>query len=266
VQQLPPQPAYILHSRPFRDSSLILELLTPDYGRIACIAKGARRDKQRRQRALQPFSPLLVTLLGRHNLKTLGPLESAGQALWLKGRAVYAGLYANELLVRLLPEGESLLSVFAAYQRLLQVLAAVSGERSDELEVPLRQFELHLLQSLGSCPELGYSPMENGAVRAAAVYRLTPEDGFVPVVVPVGQVPGSADFYGAQLLEMAQLLETDADPVAPAAVTTGGVGGALVLEAETLAAAKRLTRKLLQPLLGNRPLKSRELFRQVYGG
>lgn len=264
MQQLPPQPAYILHSRPFRDSSLILELLTPDYGRIACIAKGARRDKQRRQRALQPFSPLLVTLLGRHDLKTLGPLESAGQPLWLKGRAVYAGLYANELLVRVLPEGESLLSVFAAYQRLLQVLAAVSGERSDELEVPLRQFELQLLQALGSCPELGYSPVENGAVRAGAVYRLTPEDGFVPVVVPAGQAPGSGDFYGAQLLELAQLLEADADVVESAKVEGINTGEALVFRAETLTAAKRLTRKLLQPLLGNRPLKSRELFRQVY--
>lgn len=249
MQQLPPQPAYILHSRPFRDSSLILELLTPDYGRIACIARGARRDKQRRQRALQPFAPLLVTLLGRHNLKTLGPLENAGQSLWLKGRAVYAGLYANELLVRLLPEGESLVSVFAAYQQLLDALAAVSGEHSAELELPLRRFELNLLQALGSCPELDYSPLEQGPVRADAAYRLTPEDGFVPVAIAPGQALRTGEFHGAQLLQVASLAASE--PLGP-------------LAAETLSAAKRLSRLLLQPLLGSRPLSSRELFRQVY--
>nr|WP_033230424.1 DNA repair protein RecO [Microbulbifer agarilyticus] len=256
MQQLPPQPAYILHSRPFRDSSLILELLTPEYGRISCIAKGARRDKQRRQRALQPFAPLLVTLLGRRDLKTLGPVESAGQSLWLKGRAVYGGLYANELLLRLLPEGESLLAVFAAYQRLLAWLAQLSGDNSSELEMPLRLFELQLLHALGSCPELAYSSMEGAAVSAHSVYRLTQEDGFVPVVVPPGQAPRGVDFYGSHLLAIAELLRGEAAPddnALPAA-----------LSAEILLEAKRLTRLLLGPLLGSRPMKSRELFRQVY--
>ncbi|WP_043315786.1 DNA repair protein RecO [Microbulbifer sp. HZ11] len=252
MQQLPPQPAYILHSRPYRDSSLILALLTPDYGRIACIAKGARRDKQRRQRALQPFAPLLVTLLGRHELKTLGPLENAGQPLWLKGRAVYAGLYANELLVRLMPEGESQVSIFVAYQNLLQRLASLSGEKSDELELPLRIFELQMLQALGSCPELDYCSLEGAAIRPDGVYRLTLEEGFVPVAVPPGQALRGADFVGGQLLALAQLLAEDT-----------------LFESRTapqgqLGDAKRLTRLLLSPMLGQRPLKSRELFRQVY--
>lgn len=249
VQQLPPQPAYILHSRPFRDSSLILELLTADYGRIACIAKGARRDKQRRQRALQPFAPLLVTLLGRHDLKTLGPLEGAGQPLWLQGRAVYGGLYVNELLVRLLPEGESQVSVFAAYQSLLTALAALAGDSSVGLELPLRRFELSLLQSLGSCPELDFCPLENAPINATATYRLTIEEGFVPVMTAPGQSLPTGYFHGAQLLEIARLVS---NPVIDESDT------------DILAVAKRLTRQLLMPLLGNRPLKSRELFRQVY--
>ncbi|MCK7597168.1 DNA repair protein RecO [Microbulbifer sp. CAU 1566] len=250
MQQLPPQPAYILHSRPFRDSSLILELLTPDYGRIACIAKGARRDKQRRQRALQPFAPLLVTLMGRHDLKTLGPLENAGQPLWLKGRAVYAGLYANELLVRLLPEGESLVSVFAAYQRLLVELGELSGEHSSALELPLRRFELNLLQALGNCPELDFCSLENATIQPGRCYRLTPEDGFVPVFASAGHTLRVAEFYGEDLLQLARLVtaEDSAEARAPA----------------VLSVAKRLNRQLLAPLLGSRPLKSRELFRQVY--
>ncbi|MFV8781775.1 DNA repair protein RecO [Microbulbifer sp. SA54] len=246
MQQLPPQPAYILHSRPFRDTSLILELLTPDYGRIACIAKGARRDKQRRQQALQPFSPLLVTLLGRHDLKTLGPVEAAGQSIWLKGRAVYAGLYVNELLVRLLPEGDAVESVFAAYQSLLPQLAGLDPDSNRALEEPLRRFELLLLQALGSLPPLDMCPVLGQAIEPELTYRLTIEDGFVPVVLPVGRPPGAAEFPGAGLLALA-------------AAQDGGPMGD-----QSLHSAKRLTRLLLTPLLGARPLKSRELFRQVY--
>ncbi|WP_226664865.1 DNA repair protein RecO [Microbulbifer aggregans] len=246
MQQLPPQPAYILHSRPFRDTSLILELLTPDYGRIACIAKGARRDKQRRQQALQPFSPLLVTLLGRHDLKTLGPVEAAGQSLWLKGRAVYAGLYINELLVRLLPEGDALESVFAAYQSLLPELAGQDTDTNKALEGPLRRFELLLLQELGSLPPLDTCPVLGIPIDREGTYRLTAEDGFVPVIVPAGRSPGASEFLGAELLALAS------------------AQGGGVMSDEILHAAKRLTRLLLNPLLGTRPLKSRELFRQVY--
>ncbi|MFC6979079.1 DNA repair protein RecO [Microbulbifer taiwanensis] len=179
--QLPPQPAYILHSRPYRDSSLILELLTPEYGRVGCVARGARRDKQRRAQSLQPFSPLLVTLLGRGDLKTLGPVESAGSALWLKGRAVYAGLYANELLVRLLAAGEAQYEIFAGYQRLLQALEQLDGSDTQQLEGPLRRFELQLLYQLGNCPQLSYCAHSQGPVSTGTQYRLESETGFIPV-------------------------------------------------------------------------------------
>ncbi len=244
--QTPLEPAYILHSRPYRDSSLILELLTPERGRIGCVARGARRDKQRRQHSLQPFSPLLVSLLGRGDLKTLGPVENAGASLWLKGRAVYAGLYANELLVRLLPVGEAQYAVFAAYQTLLQSLAALDGGSSEQLEAPLRRFELQLLYQLGSCPELGYCAATEGPVRADGSYRLESETGFVPVVRREDARYGVGEFAGAELLALAR------------AVDSGEMAAAL------LPAAKRLTRLLLAPLLGDRPLQSRELFRQVY--
>lgn len=247
--QQPLQPAYILHSRPYRDSSLILELLTPEFGRIGCVARGARRDKQRRAQSLQPFSPLLVNLLGRGDLKTLGPVENAGSALWLKGRAVYAGLYANELLVRLLAVGEAQYEVFACYQKLLQALARLDGSSAEQLEAPLRRFELQLLYQLGSCPQLSYCAHSQGPVSADGRYRLEDETGFVPVLRPgdVGRGAGRAgEFSGADLLALEE------------AVQSGNFGR------ELLATAKRLTRLLLAPLLGDRPLASRELFRQVY--
>ncbi|WP_237058740.1 DNA repair protein RecO [Microbulbifer sediminum] len=242
----PLQPAYILHSRAYRDTSLILELLTPDEGRISCVARGARRDKQRRQQALQPFAPLLVSLMGRGSLKTLGQVESAGVATWLRGRAVYAGLYANELLVRTLAEGDAQYAVFACYQSLLQELAQLDGDSAAGLEPPLRRFELQLLQELGQCPQLGYCAHSRGPVSGAGVYRLEPELGFVPVFRQ-GGTRSADEFAGNELLALERAI--------------GGQG----IDPGILPVAKRLTRLLLHPLLGARPLQSRELFRQVYG-
>jgi DNA repair protein RecO (recombination protein O) len=251
MKQQPLQPAFILHSRPYRDSSLLVDLLTPEFGRIACVARGARRDKQRRQQALQPFSPLLVSLLGRGDLKTLGPVESAGTALWLRGRAVYAGLYANELLMRLLPPGEAQVTAFACYQTLLQALAVLDGSAAEHLEAPLRRFELQLLQDLGNCPQLSYCAETSSAVDATATYRLVAETGFVPVFREKGcgeniRAARTDEFSGADLLVLEQAL-LGAD-----------------FTAELLAPAKRLSRLLLAPLLGGKPLQSRELFKQVY--
>ncbi|SHE82241.1 DNA replication and repair protein RecO [Microbulbifer donghaiensis] len=244
--QQPLQPAYILHSRPYSDSSLILELLTPEFGRVGCVARGARRDKQRRQQSLQPFAPLLVSLLGRGELKTLGPVESAGGANWLKGRAVYAGLYANELLVRLLAAGEAQYELFACYQTLLQKLALLDGSSAEQLEAPLRRFELQLLQELGGCPQLNYCAHSQGPVTAGATYRLESETGFVPVFRGGDDRVAPSEFSGADLLGLEQALGGEEFPAA------------------LLSPAKRLTRLLLAPLLGDRPLQSRELFRQVY--
>ncbi|MCO1334920.1 DNA repair protein RecO [Microbulbifer sp. OS29] len=243
----PPQPAYILHSRPYRDSSLILELLTPDFGRIGCVARGARRDKQRRQQALQPFTPLLVTLLGAGALKTLGPVENVGVPLWLKGRAVYAGLYANELLVRLLPEGESHYTLFAAYQDLLAALSHLEGGTNLELEGPLRRYELQLLQDLGTCPPLDYCALSGDRVNSGGTYHLEWERGLVPVHRASEGGQGEMHFSGAELLGMAKAVGEGSWPE------------------KILSPAKRLTRVLLKTVLGEKPLQSRELFQQVYG-
>lgn len=244
----PLQPAYILHSRPYRDTSLILELLTPEEGRISCVARGARRDKQRRQHALQPFTPLLLSLMGRGSLKTLGQVENSGSPAWLRGRAVYAGLYANELLVRTLAEGEAQYTVFACYQSLLQALASLDGNSAPALEPPLRRFELQLLGELGQCPELGRCAESRQPLSREGCYRLEPESGFVPVH-RIGEARlGDNEYTGTELLALAR-----------------AAAGELP-DAAALPAAKRLTRLLLSPLLGTRPLRSRELFRQVYSG
>ncbi|MDT8397638.1 MAG: DNA repair protein RecO, partial [Pseudomonadales bacterium] len=95
------QPAYLLHARPFRDSSLLLDLLTRDYGRMSAIARGVRGIKSKSKGLLQAFTPLLVSLSGRHELKTLRNVELLASAFFFKGQHLYGALYVNELLVRL---------------------------------------------------------------------------------------------------------------------------------------------------------------------
>ena len=98
------QPAFVLHSRHYRDSSALVEVFTNEYGRIGLVAKGARRSVRGRASGaiLQPFIPLLLSFSGRAELKTLTASEVAGEVRSLKGERLFSGIYLNELLMRLL--------------------------------------------------------------------------------------------------------------------------------------------------------------------
>ena len=135
-------PAYVLHSRPYRDSSALVDLLTLHHGLQRVVWRGARG--QRRKVSPQPFMPLLVGLGGRSELKTLTQAEIAGRFSLLQGETLFSGLYLNELLVRLLVGGEPQPILFAAYQQSLEQLAA-----GDPVEPILRRFEWQLLELLG---------------------------------------------------------------------------------------------------------------------
>ena len=95
------QPAYVLFSQPFQNTSLMVDFFTIDYGRIRVIAKGARRRTSKYRALLQPFHPLLIAFSGRGEVKTLGYLESGFGAIVLKGERLFSGLYLNEILCRL---------------------------------------------------------------------------------------------------------------------------------------------------------------------
>ena len=140
------QPAYVLHSRPYRDTSAIIELFTPEYGRLSAVPRGVRRQSRRRSSSArsQPFSPLLVSFSGRAELKTLVASESAGQPHVLAGNSLFSGLYMNELLVRLLHRHDPHPELFAFYAATLKDLSAGAA-----LEPVLREFELKLLDDLG---------------------------------------------------------------------------------------------------------------------
>lgn len=227
------QPAYVLHSRPYRDTSLLLELLTPEYGRLGLVARGARRKTRGGSNGalLQPFKPLLVSFAGRGELKTLTAVEVAGGEHRLLGQRLYSGLYMNELLVRVLHRHDPHPTLFAAYGDALEKLATAAG-----LEEGLRRFELILLDELGYSFDLSVEGDTGEAVIGEGWYQFRPGCGLV-ARRDLAE-PGAPAYAGSDLLAMA----------------AGNLGG------ELAATAKRLLREALVEHLGGQPLKSRDLF------
>ena len=138
------QPAYLLHRKPFRDTSLLLEVFTREFGRIGLVARGARGPRSKLKGVLQPYQPLLLSWSGRGELPTLTSAESQAGALFLQGNALISGFYLNELLMRLLARHDPHTELFISYQTALQRLIM-----NDELDWTLRLFERDLLQQLG---------------------------------------------------------------------------------------------------------------------
>ena len=228
------QPAYILHSRPYRDSSMLLEVLTAEHGRLSLVARGARRRTRGGSAGalLQPFSPLLLGFSGRTDLKNLTATEAAGRPQVLRGQRMFSGLYLNELLVRLLHRHDPHPQLFATYASTLDALA---GE--GELDDILRRFEFSLLVELGYGFDLEVDGYSGEALLAEAWYHYHPDHGLV-ARGPVAD-PNQPAFQGGDLLAIA------ANDFSGTARST----------------AKRLLRLALAMQLGDAPLRSRELFK-----
>jgi len=146
-KQIVLQPAYVLHQRAYRDTSAIVELFTPEHGRIGVVARGIKRPKSPWRGLLQPFQPLLVSWRGRGELKTLADVEAQGMALQLSSQPLVSGFYLNELLMRLVARFDAQLTLFGCYDASLRALAVVQDDVA--LERVLRYFERDLLAALG---------------------------------------------------------------------------------------------------------------------
>jgi len=250
------QPAYVLHSRPYRDTSLLLDLLTPDWGRLSAVAKGVRRGKSQRRPLLNPFIPLLVSFQGRSNLQTLTGVEAEGPGHGLQGLALYSGFYLNELLVRLVGEWDANPAIYNDYRKVLCRLAQLGSQRagaddpqsdfpkSDSPEPILRLFEWNLLSHLGYGIDFVREAQTGAAIEPDSLYQFDPEAGFIGPLARERQDPDSMARAG--LFRGEDLLACDREDFS---------------RPPTRVAAKRLSRLMLQPLLGARPLKSRELFK-----
>ncbi len=233
-QRIQLQPAFLLHRRPFRESSVIAEFLSRDHGRVALVVRGGRGQASRR--CLEVFTPLLVSWSARGELGTLTAVEAASPGLRLAQLAVFSAYYANELLLRMVHKGESVPELYNAYCTLLESLAA-----GDAVALPLRLFEKRLLQGLGYGADLAREWQSGCALDPAGLYRISPEQG--PEPVSVGVADGSV-FSGSSLLSL------DREELA---------------DAQSLRDARRLLRIWLDYYLEGRPLKSREVMRALYG-
>jgi DNA repair protein RecO (recombination protein O) len=137
--------AYVLHSRPYRETSLLIEAFTLEQGRITLVARGAKRGKTKASAILQPFYPLSLSWCGNGELVTLTQVEQHSPAHRLSPKRIICGLYLNELLVKLLHKWDPCENLFNAYQQALQNLEQddISEQKS------LRHFEKRLLQAIG---------------------------------------------------------------------------------------------------------------------
>ena len=226
------QRAFVLHSRPWSETSLMLDVFTEESGRVRLVAKGARAKRSSLKGALQPFTPLLLRFGGRGDVKTLRSAEAVSLALPLSGITLYSGLYINELISRVLEHETRFSELFFEYLHCIQALAGVSGSP----EAILRRFELALLSHLGYGIDFLHCAGSGDTVEDTMTYRYREEKGFIASIVIDNRT-----FTGRHLRALAERDFPDAD---------------------TLKAAKRFTRMALKPYLGGKPLKSRELFRQ----
>lgn len=231
IHRIELEKAYVLHQRPYRESSLLVDLMTEQYGRITATAFNARGPKTRFRGQLQLYTPMLVSWSGRGDLVSLTQLELAGVPLRLTGQGLLCGFYVNELLLRLLPEYDAFPKVFNLYEKTLRQLMVV-----DHLQVPLRLFEKKLLDRLGYGLPLEHEAGTSQPIEPDALYRFVPEQGFMRVQHADERY---VTCHGRTLLALAQ----------------GDLTNQIVLKQ-----AKLVLRVALQVWLGQKPLASRLLF------
>jgi DNA repair protein RecO (recombination protein O) len=220
------QTAFVLHLRPYRETSAIAELLTQDHGRVDTVARGVRGTRRKGSETLTPFVQLLVGWSGRTQLRSLTAFEPMAHH-WLSGKPLFAGLYMNELLLRLLRPDDPHQDLFTGYQAAIGALAD-----GDDIEPVLRRFERLLLRECGYELVLDRDADSGTPVDPNRKYRLESEVGFC--------VTDRDGYSGSVLLAIAaEQYES----------------------AEVRRAAKRVMRQALAPYLGSRPLHSRTLFR-----
>lgn len=226
------EPAFVIHRRPYRETSLIVELMTRDFGRIGVIAKGAKRPRSPLRGVLQPFNLLSVSFRGRGELLTLTQAETEHAAPPLQGGALVSGLYLNELIYRLCGRSDPQPGVFLSYARTVEAL-----QENSSIEPALRLFEKRLLDSLGYGLVLDHEADSERPVDARLDYFYVPEQG--PIPAGTRSHGGAPSYLGSTLLALAHEEE---------------------LSAVQLREAKRLMRAILAHHLGDRPLATREMF------
>jgi DNA repair protein RecO (recombination protein O) len=227
------EPAFVLHTRLYRESSLIVEAFGRDAGRLGLIAKGARRPKSALRGSLQPFRPLLLSWSGKGELGLLTGAEPDGFVRPLTGAALFSGLYMNELLMRLMHRHDPHPELFHYYRGAVEALG-----QGQPTEGVLRIFEKHMLESIGY-----------GLVLDRDIASGEPIDGDASYYYEIERGPMSVD------------LEDVDDGVALAGDTLLSLANERLESERALDEAKKLMRTALRRYLGDKPLATRALFR-----
>lgn len=229
------QPAYVLHTYPYRETSLIVETFTRDFGRVALVARGARRPRSALRGVLLAFQPLLLSWAGKSELRTLHKAEWQGGFQALRGLALVCGFYLNELLLKLMAREDAHDRLFAVYADTVQGLS-----RGEEQARVLRHFEKNLLRELGYALTLHQDVATGEAIHPQRRYAYIIERG--PVLLDPGAAQNGVQLSGQTLLDI------QADDYS---------------NAETQQQSKALMRMLINHHLGSQILHTRSLLRDL---
>lgn len=223
------QSAFVLQQRQYRESSLIIDAFTKDFGRISLLAKGVRTAKSKTAALLQPFVPLTISYFGKADLKILTGVEVAGPFPPVSGLAFYCGFYINELVAYFVHRYDPHPELFDAYRDCLSSLS-----NRFELEAALRIFELQLMSNVGYGLQLDYDNYHKNPVDPLKRYTFDIEQG------PIES--GQGQFSGTTLLAIQANKFTDSTQ---------------------LVEAKKLMRAVIDFHLQGKQLKSRAVINQI---
>jgi DNA repair protein RecO (recombination protein O) len=232
--RLEDEPAFVLHSYPFRETSLLVEIFSRQHGRVPLVARGARRPKSAVRGLLMNFQPLSLSWFGKHEVRTLHSAEWQGGQPLLQGTALLCGFYLNELLLNLMVRDDPHEQLFDYYQHTLQRLA-----HGADMASTLRCFEKHLLQELGYALLLEHEAGSGRPIDPALTYRYVVERG------------AERDTAGA----------TEGLPVSGKTLQDMAVDD--YSDAQSARQGKQLMRMLLNHHLGGKMLHTRELIKDL---
>tara|TARA_Y100000590_G_scaffold121738_2_gene139392 strand:- start:37 stop:744 length:708 start_codon:yes stop_codon:yes gene_type:complete len=222
--------AFVLHSRPYKETSLIVELFTRNYGRVSVVAKGAKRPKSKISVIKTPFSLFLVSCSGKGDLKNLTNSEIK-RYFNPNQHSLNSLVYLNELLMRLLDKEDPHVETFDNYLTFCSHLSSV-GKKS--LEAHLRMFELNLLKEIGYGVDLCFEANSDKKIKTDSIYIFDPMTGFQSTKTSVSK---KNNFKGKDIINFSKGHLSDT---------------------ETLTSSKQIMREAINSHLGNKPLKIRE--------
>ncbi|MCL4131172.1 UNVERIFIED_CONTAM: hypothetical protein GTU68_026291, partial [Idotea baltica] len=225
---------FILHQRLYSESSLLLDVYSQEHGRVSLIAKGVRQKKRSQTGLFQLYQPLLLSWLGRGELQTLAAVEANGPAYLLQAESALCGLYINELMIKLLPLGETEPQLFMAYEQ-----ALIGLQSADNNEIALRLFEKRLLSQLGYGLVLDHDVETGASIGAEQDYYYVPDSG-------LHRWQAGLRYQRIKGRSLHHIM------------TEQG------FDQESLIEIKQLMRNVIHFYLAGKPLRSRELFSQMH--